>query len=146
MIDLSDLCDDPDFAQPLMIVRRVETVGSNGVATGTPTTVSPAPMGSVQSGANPDLLRGTDLATADNLITVYTKFRLRMEGSTTNYSGSTDAYGNPVPGVGSQTFQADIVYYNGDPYQVIALQDWAAYGAGFVAAICKQVNSGQAAL
>lgn len=152
MIDLSDLCDDPDFGQPLSIVRRLEMVGYDGVTRSQSAPITPAPYGSIQSGANPTLLRTSDMATVGKIITVYTKFRLREEGSAAGYATNADgsyqrdAYGNPIPGPGGLTVtQADVVYYLGDPYQVLQVQDWTGFGAGFVEAICSQVNMGQAA-
>jgi hypothetical protein len=143
MIDLSAMLSDSDFCEPLAIYNRAQTIGENGVATSTSTPVSPAPYGSVQSGANPELIRGTDYATAGNLITVYTKQRLRAADMATQVSQtSTDAFGNPLPLPAGN--MADVIVYRGNTYEVMQLQDWTAYGAGFVSAICRQVTSDQA--
>ena len=68
MIDVDDLVEDPDFAQPMTVYRRKYTTGANYIIG----LVTPNPWGSIQSGANPELVRGSDFAVAGNLITIHT--------------------------------------------------------------------------
>lgn len=152
MIDMDDLLGDPDFFQPMTVYRRAVSYGTDGVPTWMPTLIDPTPSASIQSGANPELLRQTDLATTANLITIYTDFRLASEGDTSGYvqnpeaTATTDSYGNQILPAGISHLKADIVMYKGSPYEVFLVNDWTDYGAGFVAAIARMVSSAQAGL
>lgn len=151
MIDMDDLVGDPDFFQPMTVYRRVVTMPA-GLPVWTPTLVVPSPSASIQSGANPELLREADRATTGNLITIYTDFRLATEGDTSGYTqnpeaiATTDRWGNQSLPDGVTQTKADIVMYKGTPYEVFLVNDWTDYGAGFVCAIARQISSGQAGL
>lgn len=152
MIDMDDLMGDPDFFQEIIVYRRQQNISDGGVVFGDPVQILPSPFGSIQSGANPELLRGTDYAVSSDMITVYTDFLLLESGTTSgqrqNATGtaSTDAYGNQILPLGAGAFQADIVFWHGDPYEVFQVQDWADYGAGWIEAVCVKVSSAQAGL
>ena len=150
MIDMDDLVGDPDFFKPVSVYRRVVSY-VDGQPVWTPTLVAPSPSASIQSGANPELLREADRATTANLITIYTDFRLAAEGDTSGYTqnpeatATVDRWGNQVLPVGAEQTKADIVMYHGTPFEVFLVNDWTDYGAGFVCAIARQISSGQAA-
>ena len=150
MIDMDDLVGDPDFFQPMTVYRR-EIVYTNGKPSWTPIVWSPSPSASIQSGANPELLREQDRATTANMITVYTDFRLVCEGDTWGGTtdpeavAETDAFGNEILPNATQ-FKPDIVFYKGTPYEVFLVNDWTDYGAGFVTAIARQVSSASAGI
>lgn len=152
MIDMDDLIGDSDFFQGIVVYRRPQTIGSNGLVSGAPVAIDPSPTGSVQSGANPDLLRTMDYAVTADVITVYTDFQLLQSGTTFGVAqnptatATTDAYGNQILPDGAEAYQADIVFWHGDPYEVILVQDWSDYGAGFVEAVCAKISSAQAGL
>lgn len=152
MIDMDDIIGDDDFFQPMTIWRRQITYDVNGIEVTVPTQISPSPLGSIQSGANPEMLRQADLTTAEDIITIYTSFRLYREGEATSVtpplpfgSIATDLYGNAVlPGDLTQ-FKSDTIVFQGDVYQVFLVQDWTSYGAGFIEALARKVSRGQVA-
>ena len=144
MIDIDDIIEDPDFAQPITIYRR-----QYGAPLGL---ITPQPWGSIQSGANKDLVRGSDFSVTDKFITVYARFRFLPEGATFNLNSAplglavTDAYGNQVLPSDYVRFMADVVFWHGDPYEVFSLQDWTDYGVGYVAVVCRKITMGEAGL
>ena len=151
MIDMDDLVGDPDFFQPMTVYRRLISY-SAGQPVWTPTLIAPTPNASIQSGANPELLREADRATTANLITIYTDFRLACEGDTSGYVqnpeaiAATDRWGNQVLPAGAEQAKSDIVMYKGTPFEVFLVNDWTDYGNGFGCAIARQISSGQAGL
>lgn len=152
MIDMDDLLGDDDFFQPMTIWRRRITYDTNGAEVIVPTVIIPSPLGSIQSGANPEMLRQANLTTVEDLITIYTAFRLYREGEFTSATPpspiapvATDAYGNAVLPSDLVRYKADAVVFQGDVYQVFLVQDWTAYGAGFVEALARKVSRGQVA-
>ncbi|WP_298165107.1 hypothetical protein [Novosphingobium sp.] len=152
MIDMDELVGDDDFFQPMTVWRRQITYDSNGSEVLVPTLISPAPLGSIQSGANPEMLRQANLTTVEDLITIYTAFRLYREGDFTSATGplpvgpvATDSYGNAILPDDLERFKSDTVVFQGDVYQVFLVQDWTTYGAGFVEALARKVNRGQVA-
>lgn len=152
MIDMDDLIGDEDFFQPMTVWRRRIAYDGNGSPEWVPILVAPAPSGSIQSGANPELLRQQDMASTANMITIYTGFRLLCEGDTDGAIigpeaiAETDDYGNQITPNCPTQFKADIVMYHGSPYEVFLVNDWTDYGDGFVAAIARMVSSAQARL
>lgn len=149
---MDDLIGDDDFFQPMAVYRRAIQIGKDGKEATTPNQIVPSPSGSIQSGANPELLRLPDMATSANMITIYTDFRLLCEGDTFGYRqnpealAQTDAFGNQITPFGSGKVKADIVVYHGTPFEVFLVQDWTDYGAGFIAAVARQISSAQAAI
>ncbi len=152
MIDMDDLVGDLDFFQPMTVYRRQISYASSGAPQWTPVPVTPTPAASIQSGANPETVRDQNLSTTAGLITIYTGFRLMSEGDTTGLTQSpegiaaTDAFGNPILPPDVAQFKPDIVMYGGDPYEVFLVQDWTAYGNGFIQALARKVSSAQTAL
>lgn len=125
LLDVSDILLDPDVAETLTIQRRQANVGSNGRASQTVTTITPAPVGSVQPQDAGDLERGSDQQKLPKKIEVITPFRLRSAGS--------DGQGNE--------YQPDLIVWQGDSYQVDSVEPWTAYGAGWLVAKCSSVDS-----
>jgi galactose-6-phosphate isomerase len=128
-IDVSDLLFDSDIAgEAFSVIRRQEVVGGNGVATLTVTTLplagDPAIVGSVTPTGDNSLVRAEAYSTQSNTIKVITEFRLR--------GPSKDAAG--------QSFQPDIVLWNGNHFVVSTLNEWTSYGAGFVEAECTSFD------
>ncbi|MBY0393094.1 MAG: hypothetical protein K2Q27_07500 [Novosphingobium sp.] len=152
MIDMDDLIGDDDFFQPMTIWRRRITYDTNGSEVVVPTVIIPNPLGSIQSGANPEMLRQANLTTAEDLITIYTAFRLYREGEFISDTPppiigpvAADVYGNAIEPSDLERYKADTVVFQGDVYQVFLVQDWTAYGAGFVEALARKVSRGQVA-
>lgn len=125
LLDVSDILLDPDIVETLTIQRRQANVGSNGRATKTVTTITPAPVGSVQPQDAGDLERGSDQQNLPKEIQVITQFRLR--------GASQDGQGNE--------YQPDLIVWQGDSYQVDSIEPWTAYGAGWVVAKCSSIDS-----
>lgn len=152
MIDLDDLIGDDMFFEPMTVWRRQVVYDANGKPSDLFAFVDPQPFGSVQSGANPDLVRGTDYATSAALITVYTAFRLYREGDMTGTAPTpdgqvpTDSYGNALIAAGAGEYRADVIMFHGDPYEVFLVNDWTDYGTGFVQAVAHKITASSAAL
>lgn len=119
-LDVSELMTDPDFVDVLVVYRRLARTNIHGRIDKEEIKIVPNPIGSIQPGANPDMIRGTDVSMADDLITIFTNFRL--QGITTR----------TIP---------DIVVYNGARYVVKLVNDWSAWGAGWVMAIASSEDS-----
>lgn len=129
-IDVSDVLLDPDFCEPLTIIRRAQTVSNKGRSTSTEVTIDPAPVGVVLPQADQPLVRGPDQANLPRLIQVHTPFRLR--------SASKD------PDTGD-VYQPDIIIWQGDRFVVNKVQSFSAYGAGFIQADCSSQDQTEAA-
>lgn len=127
-IDVSDLLFDSDIAgESFQVVRRQETIGSNGVSNLTQTTF-PLPgddpiVGSVTPTGDNSLVRQEAFQTQSNTILVITTFRLR----------------GPSKDSGGASFQPDIVVWSGNQYVVRSLNEWTSFGVGFVAAECASI-------
>lgn len=119
MLDVSDLMSDPDFCEELTIYRRT-AARVNGRKSVTEAMVTPKPFGSMQPGANPDILRTMDYQTNEGVITVYTNYPLREQTTA----------GPP-----------DILVFRGSRFEVDKVNDWGAWGAGWVQAICTSVQA-----
>jgi galactose-6-phosphate isomerase len=118
-LDVSDVLLDPDFCETLTITRRPFTM-VKGIATVTPTTISPAPVGVVYSISGDLIRQGADQQNLPNTIIVHTPFRLR----------------GPAQG-----FLPDIVVWNGDNFAVTSVDNFSHFGSGFVSAICTSQDS-----
>ncbi len=101
------------------VIRRVETVGSDGRSTISPTTFLGI-TGTVGPASGRELDRLPDLDLSRSTISIVTTFRLQ----------------NTSPGR-----LPDHVIWHGDTYQVLSSSDYTAYGAGFVQAVCQMVDA-----
>lgn len=124
-IDVSDLTLDSDIAgESFSVIRRQDTVGANGTSTLETTTLpgagDPPIVGAIFPSGDNSLVREEAYQTQAEALTVITQFRLR--------GASKDANGN--------SFQPDIVVWNGGNYLVKSIKAWTSYGAGFVEAEC----------
>ncbi len=118
LLDVSDVLLDPMFCVQLSITRRAATVGTDGLAIITDTTLTP--HGVVTAGSVEPFVRDPDFEHAKNNITVHAyNFRLL---------DPTDGY------------QPDIVNYEGNQYVVRKSYNWSSYGAGFTAADCEMLG------
>ena len=123
-IDVSDIILDPFIAgEQLTVLRRTETIGSNGVTTIVETTVTPAPYGSVRpTGAN-SLVREDAYQQQAKTIRVVTNFALR--------GAAND---------GTAGYQPDVVVWGGSRFLVQTVEDYSRYGAGMIQADCTSMN------
>jgi hypothetical protein len=128
-IDVSDLTLDSDIAgESFSVIRRQETVGANGASTLEATTLpaagDPPIVGAIFPSGDNSLVREEAYQTQAEALTVITQFRLR--------GASKDANGN--------SFQPDIVVWNGGNYLVKSIKPWTSYGAGFIEAECTSYD------
>lgn len=115
-LDLSDLVDDPDFADDsgtLFLVRTTVTVGTNGRAQSTTDTTALTGTVTPASGTMLELL--PEGARASGAILLHTKTPLHVV---------------------TDTQAADRILLRGKTYTVSALADYSAFGAGHCAAVC----------
>ncbi len=122
-LDVTDVILDPMFAETLTVIRRQQSINALGRVTLTTTTISPAPVGVVLAQADAALVRGPDQQTLPRLLQVHTTYRLRSTG--------VDVSGN--------TFQPDVIVWNGDQYVVNKIQDFSRFGVGFIQADCSSM-------
>lgn len=113
-LDLSDVVNDPDLAEPfgLTRIRRVQAVGNDGIAVDTE--VSDAFQGVVTAGKGDTLARTPDGSRAAGNMTVTSSFDL-------------------VPNDGDQ--DADIVVWQGRRYVVQSIADYRNFG--YIQAYCE---------
>ena len=117
MLDVSDVLDDPDFNQMITVTRALKGVDDQGEATLTSTSENiiavVAPITANELNRLPDAER------LSGGCTVYCRYAL--------FSGQGD-------------YTADTVLCNGSQYVVVSVDDWEAFGGGFVTARCGLLN------
>lgn len=103
------------------VLRRTEVIPYTGrVAIPAQFTTFPNIPGTVGPTSPNDLARIPDLDLSLSTLTVVTTFRLR----------------GPAPG-----FLPDWIVWHGDTYQVRSLNDYSAYGGGYVQAVVQMVDA-----
>lgn len=116
-IDVTEVLFDPDFADRLVCERNQQTVGSDGVAVNSTSTLN---FVGVVTSDNGDILER--VATGERVkgtITVHSKFILKD---------------------GSDGFTADVVQWRGLRYTVTQANDFSHFGRGFVSATCDVIQ------
>jgi hypothetical protein len=123
-IDVTDVLLDPDIAgEQLTVLRRVQTIGTNGVAVITETAVMPAPVGSVRPTGDNSLVREEAYQQQAKSIRVVTNFMLRGEAR----DGGVD-------------YQPDVIVWKGSRFVVRTIEDYSQYGAGMIQADCTSME------
>lgn len=117
MQDVSDVLDDPDFNQTIQVTRTVKSVDDRGEVTQTSTTKDVIAV--VAPITANELNRLPDAERLSGGCTVYCRYPL--------FTGKGD-------------YTSDVVNANGSQYVVISVDDWEAFGAGFVSAKCGLLN------
>lgn len=112
LIDVSFLCHDPDFADPVQLVTRAVTVNEWGE--GEYTESAQQIVASVQPASGEDLQRLPEGARLADAIVIYYAGELTPE--------RTDGY-------------ADVVIWRGRRYQVKSADPYGNYGAGYWRAV-----------
>lgn len=113
-LDVSDVLLDPEFVDTsLVCIRNSQTVGDDGIAVDTQTSIPF--FGVVTNDTGDILIRQAQGEHITGSITIHTRFRL-SDGST--------------------SFSADEVAWQGATYTVSNVANWSTYGRGFVAATC----------
>mgnify|MGYP001548635201 CR=1 FL=1 len=119
LINVSAAITSPMLADQFAVIRRQQTVGTNGRASFITTNV-PNLSGVVYPSSKNDLERFPNFQVTGKTITVITRFALRGESE-----------------VAVTDYAPDIVQWHGDSFVVAALEDWSAFGPGFVFALCS---------
>lgn len=128
-IDVSDLTTDPDFCTELTIERREEEVDNHGRAHPAKYIVTPKPIGVLVPMENPRMMRGPDEQHGQYGIEVHTQFRLR----------------GPAKDMANQSYQPDVIIYNGGRYVIENIRDFSIFGAGFISAYAYSMEAIDAA-
>ena len=119
-LDVSDawLCPEMSDFPSFDVIRRAETINGVGRSEVTPTLI-PNLVGAIYPTGDNSLVRTEDYQLSRKTITVVTTFRL-ME---------------TAPG-----YQPDLVFWHGDSFIVRDLNDYSAWGSGFVEAECTSID------
>lgn len=117
-IDVTEILTDSDLATTFNVIRRAETVGTNGRQTTTNTTFSNV-VGVVTAIGPNDLDRQDGYEKNYRSISVVTKFNLR--GASTGY-------------------QPDIIFWRGTNYVVRAIDNYPQFGQGFYQVECTSMD------
>jgi len=121
-LDVTELLTDPEIAGELFtVIRRQQIVGATGGVTTSNTTYTA--RGSIGPVPPDQIAREPEQQYQGKTLSVVTMFRLR---------GASQLAGNE--------FQPDLIQWKGDYYVVTALDDYTAYGAGMVQAICTSID------
>ncbi|MBB3808756.1 hypothetical protein [Pseudochelatococcus contaminans] len=117
LLDVSDILNDPMFADELAVTRVTQSVDSHGRVKETSQTTTISGVVTADTG---DILDRIDTGSRlKGSIMVHTQFQL------------TAGYGDVA---------ADILSWNGRSYTVSNVNDYSRYGAGFVAATCDLIS------
>lgn len=119
LLDVSSVLLDPDLAEMFTVIRRSESVGSDGRSVITPTTI-PNQIGVVTATTPGDLLRRDDGQMMDQKISVVTPFSLRGPGN---------------------GFQPDQIIVGGVTFTVTQVLPFRRFGAGFTEVIASSMNA-----
>jgi len=113
LIDVSDLLLDPDFINNLSLIHRTATVSAQGKTELTEEEV--ATVGSVQPAPVKDIQRLPDALRMSDVRKFWIKAEILADG---------DAQ------------YPDIIVFQGKRFQVISVETWLNYGAGWNAGLC----------
>ena len=123
--DVSDILNDTDFLDCIVLTRNVQTVDNNGNATNTAKKyVNPYYIdfyGVVTQGGGERLDRGEAGERNQQTITIVTRHKLTA--------------GRVLPS--GEADSADVVTWNGNRYTVVQVDDYSRYGMGFIQAVCE---------
>jgi hypothetical protein len=123
IIDVSDILLDPDIAgQQFTVLRRTENVNPFGESTWT--TAHIQAIGSVQPSGEQGLIREEGFDAQAKSIKVVTNYRLR----------------GVAKGPSASRFKPDIILWDGNYFEVINLDSYGSFGAGFVEAECTAIH------
>ena len=115
-LDVSDITLAPEFSDRFDVIRRAEAISQTGRSVTTQVTATA--QGTIYSTGDNSLQRQADYQASKRTITVVTPYRLQMNS----------------PG-----FQPDWILYRGNQYVVSNIEDFSAFGAGFVVAECSSI-------
>lgn len=122
-VDVTDVLLDADVAgETFDVVRRLEMVDDYGVSRTSDEIVRDV-LGSVQPTGDNSVTRDEAYDVKAKTLEVVTQFRLRG-----------------VSASGGQNYKPDRVLWAGDCYEVRSIDNWTAFGGGFVRAECVQID------
>ena len=127
LISLSHVLASPMLTDVFSVIRRAQTVSTNGRATSSSQLI-PDKSGVVHPSSYNDLKMFPDLQITGKALTIITQFALRSESE-----------------VAQKDYLPDIVQWHGDNFIVKQMLDWSSYGPGFVFAICESTDMVDAA-
>lgn len=119
LIDVAELLTDPDFVEPITVIRRQQLISEQGRVS-TVNQSYDGVLASVQPQSDAPMIRGPEQQNLPGLISVHTQFRIR--GISPNY-------------------QPDLVVWNGTTFVVNKVFNWSHYGLGYVRAECSSMDS-----
>ena len=119
LLDVSDIVDDPDFADRFTVVRRKETVDTHGRATVVEQLFKKV-VGVVTMGSPNDLDRREDYQNFTRSITVVTRFA--VQGVVAGY-------------------QPDLIEWRGTRHLVKHVAPYPQFGRGFYQVECSSMNN-----
>lgn len=117
--DVSELMLDPDFVDPIEVLRNGVSVGTDGLERITSPTSFNEVVGSVQPAAGKDLAQLPEAERVEGTLSIWTSFRLTERTETT---------------------QADIVLWQGQHHRVVKILSWSHYGTGYCQALMQQTE------
>lgn len=121
-LDFSDVLASPEFADSFSVVSTTRAIGTDGVAADTP--AAPVPLWGPVIPGKSSLRRLDDGSRVVAYIDVYAAYPLSA-GVKSDDATSRDA---------------DVVTWHGRQYTVIAVEDYSAFGAGWVHASCDLLS------
>ena len=122
LLDVSDVLLDPDFTDAITVTTTWRVVGTNGRATDT--TATPVSVIAVVIPASQRLILQSDGALRDGAIEIYTTYALSGGVKTTDTASR----------------QPDVVTWHGREYVVASVEDFSAFGEGFIHATANLQN------
>jgi hypothetical protein len=122
-LDVSDIPMSEEFADSFTVLRRPESVNDFGESVVADTTPDAA-SGTVTWASPTDRQRLDDQDRGQAVISIVTTYRLRGPSK-----------------VGAQQYKPDIVLWAGNHYEVLDLQPYTRFGAGFVQALAGSIES-----
>lgn len=117
--DVSDVLDDPDFADVFDVIRNLKTTSERGRTVLTPEPIAQNVVGVVQPSSSLNLQRLAEATRESGSITIWTRY------------GLSD---------GDGTEDAHIVVWHNSHWVVRQVDDWSRYGSGYLKAICDLVD------
>lgn len=120
-LDVSEAINTPEFSDEYKVIRRRESVNIHGRASDQQTLHTMFAV--ITAGPSNDVERLEDGQRARKTITVVTNFRLR---------GPAEVKGTK--------WRPDAVPYHGDIFQVMRIDDYTAFGPGFVQAELETID------
>lgn len=123
LVDVTDILIDIDVAQQsFLVLRRTENVNQFGESTWSTARINA--VGSVQPSGDQGLLREDAFDAQAKSVKVVTTFRLRGVSK----------------GPSATRFKPDIVVWDSNYFEVISVDSYGSFGAGFVEAECTAIH------